>query len=107
MLPTMSATIIPFPDRRTAVATIDHRWDDEDWFERAQLVLDQVEDLLGERSGADIRALCEKGIRCVLEAAPEIDDADAVHALVERLCELHLRACELDRLAGAGRPSAG
>ena len=104
----MTATIISFPSgpareaRALTAGTADGEclWDQDsdDWSEEASAVLDQVEALLESGQTHDVVALCERGVVCVLDAAPEIEDTAAVTTLVERLLDLHLRACRVARV---------
>ncbi len=118
MLVPMSATIIPFPDRRTLVATAagrrpearqrqravtaSFRSDDlvdggeAHWLGRAHRVLDHVADLLDDGAAREVMTLCEQAMWCLLESAPDIEDGCAVMALIDRLRELHVRAGRLD-----------
>lgn len=119
MLVPMSATIIPFPDRRTLVSaaagqrrevrqreravTASFRSDDlveggeAHWVRRAQRVLDHVEQLLEDGAAREVMTLCEHATWCLLESAPDIEDGCAVMELIDRLRELHLRACRAER----------
>jgi hypothetical protein len=102
----MSAIIIPFPDgsaresraARAAAHADDCLWDQDagDWFEQASSVLDEIEALLDGGRAREVVMLCERGVVCVLDAAPEIDDTAAVTVLVDRLLALHLRSCCAD-----------
>jgi hypothetical protein len=114
----MSAIIIPFPNRSVrdarTTASAAHGVIDRDvvhavfgpdeateqtedaWFREANRVLDRVEAMLDGGAARDVTGLCEQALWCVLDAAPEIDDGDCVMALVDRLRELHVRACRLD-----------
>lgn len=116
MLVNMSARIIRFPDRRAALAEVADRspearqrqdavaasfstaglsWATEsDWLGRAHHVLDHVEDLLDDGDAAEVAVLCERATWCLLQAAPEIDDRAAVMDLLDRVRDLHLRACQ-------------
>lgn len=118
MLFTMTATIIQFPDRRTVVERAAGRHgearqrqnavtasfstaalmeDGEDhWICRAHHVLDHVADLLDDGHAREVITLCEQGLWCLLTAAPDIADGDAVMALIDRLRALHRQACDLD-----------
>ena len=115
MLTTMSATIIQFPDRAAAVsaaagrsAEARRRQDavragfstellpvqtEEGWLCQAQHVLDHVEDLLDDGDAGEVVALCEQATSYLLGAAPDIDDGSAVMALIDRLRDIHMRAC--------------
>lgn len=114
----MSAIIIPFPDRRSLVTTAagsgpearqrqdavtstfrtDDLWlaSEHDWVCRANHVIDHVAELLADGSAGEVATLCEQAMWCLLHAAPDIEDGQAVMALIDRLRALHLRACQLD-----------
>jgi hypothetical protein len=115
---TMSAIIIQFPDRNrdarttSAVGRTNHVVDrdvvhatfgpddatdqtDHEWFGQANNVLDCVEAMLADGAAREVTSLCEQALWCVLAAAPEIDDGDCVMALVERLRDMHVRACRV------------
>lgn len=101
----MSATIIPFPDQGTRQRIIRARFGAEaleeqseaEWFWQADHVLDHIEAMLDAEQAPDTVTLCEQAVWCLLDAAPEIDDGDAVMTLIDRLRDLHLRACRSAR----------
>jgi hypothetical protein len=109
----MSATIIPFPGPRPSLAgtdrpsanpqTVTARFravldDSEDgWYCQASHVLDQVQALLDSGAAGDVMELCEQAVWCLLNAAPEIEDGEAVMSLIDRLRRLHVRACTVVR----------
>jgi len=114
----MSATIIQFPDPTTrrstggqltatsAAAAPDPRvlcadgldgQTEVEWFRTADAVLDQIEALLDQRRAQEVITLCESGMWCLLDAAPDIDDWELVMMLLDRLRDLHLRACCAER----------
>lgn len=100
----MSATIIPFPDsgiRRRVVrarfgAEVLEEHTEDEWFWQADHVLDQIEEMLDHGDAREVIALCEQAMGCLLDAAPEIDDGRAVTALIDRLRDLHVRACVIE-----------
>ena len=104
----MTATIIPFPAHGSRRQPHTHssgfdspcEQDANDWVRQAGGVLDRVEAMLDADQVSEVTTLCEQAVRCLLDAAPEIDDGDAVSALVDRLRHLHLRAC----MRGAPEP---
>ena len=104
MLTVMSATIIPFPDQSTRQRVIRARFgadaldeqSEAEWYWQADHVLDHIEAMLHTAPAREVMALCEQAVWCLLGAAPDIDDGDAVMALIDRLRDLHLRACRLD-----------
>jgi hypothetical protein len=110
----MSATIILFPDAATRhrIATARVGADlvldagDCEWYAQADEILDRIEAMLDAGRTREVRRLCEQAVWCLLDAAPEIDDDDAVMALVERLGDLHRRTVPIG-LGHPSRPPAG
>ena len=101
----MSATIITFPDKaRLRAVAVEDRSGDE-WFSQASDVLDQIEAKLDAGAAHEVVTLCEQATRCLLGAAPEIDDFDAVVELIDRLAEIHLHAARA-AIARSHHPSA-
>ena len=96
----MTAIIIPFPDEFTRRRIVSARFSsdtllelgEDEWFEQADHVLDHIEAMLDSGPAHEVLALCEQAVWCLLDAAPEIDDHDAVMTLVTRLGDLHRRA---------------
>ena len=116
----MTATILPFPDRSAALAAAagNHqdarrRQDavragfaptgfgdssgDERWAAKAHHVIDHIESMLDDEPTREVIELCQHAIECLCGAAPDIDDTAAVVELVDRLRDLHVRACQANR----------
>lgn len=68
------------------------------WSVEAASVVDAVEDLLAAGRAADVIGFCEDAVSRLETDADAIHDEGALAALVERLGDLHLRACAAARL---------
>jgi hypothetical protein len=101
----MSAQIIQFPDQARLRAIGPVEQSDDGWFRQASDVLDQIEQKLDAGAAQEVVTLCEQATRCLLHAAPEIDDFDAVVELIDRLGDLHVRAVRA-AIARSHHPSA-
>ena len=108
----MSAIIIPFPQPTAPSSEVEAALGadastgepEAHWVRQAVTVLDQIEAMV-EGAAVEVVTLCEQAIHCLVDAAPEIDDAEAVEMLIDRLHQLHLRASRREALVRAAHPS--
>ena len=85
MLPSMDATIIPFP-ARTAPAC---------WSAPLHDLVDEIEVVLESGDAVAAIDLCRHALSQLDRSSSEIDDDEALDRLVERIDGVHRRACAI------------
>lgn len=96
MLLDMNATIIQFPAGRRPAPRFEHR-SPASWSTPVHELIDQIEAVFDAGEFADVIELCRQAMNHLSESSPDIDDIGPLEGLVDRLDDLHLRACTVAR----------